>query len=78
MLNGAICPMIPVKRISRCIFGANLVILAQIHLKLLRRQTKFPRKLCQNGQMTLKVMANYFYFQYHPRVSQDACLVQIW
>ena len=44
---------IPVKRIPRCIFGANLAILIQIHYKLPRRQAKFPRILRQNGQ-------NYF------------------
>ena len=34
----------------RCIFGANLVILGQIHYKLLRGQSKFPRILSRNGQ----------------------------
>ena len=28
-------------------------------------------------KMTLKVKANDLHFQYQPRVSQDACLVQI-
>ena len=28
--------------------------------------------------MTLKAKVNDLYFQYQPRVSQDACLVQIW
>ena len=28
--------------------------------------------------MTLKVNVNDLHFQYQPRVSQDACLVQIW
>ena len=32
---------ISVKRISKCIFGANLVILAQIHFKLLHRNPNF-------------------------------------
>ena len=47
---------IPVKRISRCIykFGANLVILAQIHFKLLHGKAKFPRILSHNGQNDLK------------------------
>ena len=36
---------IAVNRISRCILGENLVILAQIHCKLLCRQTQFPRIL---------------------------------
>ena len=30
------------------------------------------------AKMTLKVKANDPYFQYQPRVSHDACLVQIW
>ena len=45
---------IPVKRIPRCIFGANLAILIQIHYKLPRKQAKFPRILRQNGQNYLK------------------------
>ena len=28
--------------------------------------------------MTLKVKVNDLHFQYQPRVSQEACLVQIW
>ena len=31
-----------------------------------------------NDQMTLKVKVNDPYFQYQPRESQGACLVQIW
>ena len=30
------------------------------------------------AKMTLKAMVNELYFQYQLRVSQDACLVQIW
>ena len=30
------------------------------------------------AKMTLKVMVNDLHFQYQPRVSQDACLEQIW
>ena len=45
---------IPAERIPRCIFGVNLVILAQIHYKLSRRQATFPRILCQNGQNDLE------------------------
>ena len=30
------------------------------------------------AKMTLKVMVNDLHFQYQPRVSHDACLVQIW
>ena len=40
-------------RISRCIFGAKLVILAQINYKLLRRQAKFPRIPGQNEENDL-------------------------
>ena len=29
-------------------------------------------------KMTLKVKVNDLHFQYQPRVSQDACFVQIW
>ena len=35
-------------------FGANLVILAQIHYKLSRRKAKFPRIWSQNGQNDLE------------------------
>ena len=55
-----------------------LVILAQIHYTLLYGQTIFPRILSQNSQITLKDKVNEPHFQYQPRVSQDACLVQIW
>ena len=30
------------------------------------------------AKITLKVKVNDTYFQYQPRVSHDACLVQIW
>ena len=30
------------------------------------------------AKMTLKVKVNDLHFQYQPRVSQEACLVQIW
>ena len=30
------------------------------------------------GKMTLKVMVNDLHFRNQPKVSQDACLVQIW
>ena len=46
--------LILAERIPRYIFGANLVILAQIHYKLSCRQAKFPRFLCQNGQNDLE------------------------
>ena len=36
----------------------------------------FPEFWVKMAKITLKVKANYL--QYQPRVSQDACLVQIW
>ena len=30
------------------------------------------------AKMTLQVKGNKLHFQYQPRVSQDACLVEIW
>ena len=69
---------IPVKSTSGCIFGANLMILAQIYAELSHGQYEFPRILSQNGQNDLEVKVNDPYFQYQLRVSHDACLVQIW
>ena len=34
--------------------------------------------LSGNDGQTLKIKVNDLHFQYQPRVSQDACLVQIW
>ena len=62
---------IPVDSIPECIFGANLVLLAQIYEELLYGQAKMAK-------ITLKVKVNDLYFQYQSKVSQDACLVQIW
>ena len=45
---------ITAERIPRCIFGANLVIPAQIHYQLLHGEAKFPRILSQNGQNDLE------------------------
>ena len=42
------------KIIARCIFGAHLVILSQIHWKLSHRQAKFPKILSQNGRHDLE------------------------
>ena len=39
---------------------------------------KFLEILYKMAKMTLKVKVNDPYFQYQPRVSNDACLVQIW
>ena len=46
--------LIPVKSIPGYIFGANMVIVAQIYYKLLRGQHKFPRILSQNGPNDLE------------------------
>ena len=64
---------IPAKSIPGCMFCANLVVLAQICEDLLSRQIKFPKILSQKSQNDLKA-----HFQYQTRVSQYACLVQIW
>ena len=45
---------IPAESIPGCMFGANLVILAQICDELLRGQAEFPRILTQNGQNDLE------------------------
>ena len=59
-------------------FGANFVILAQICDELSRGQAEFPINLSKMAKMTLKVKVNDLHFLYQPRVSQDACLEQIW
>ena len=45
---------IPTESIPGCMFGANLVILAQICEDLSHRQAEFPRILRQNGQNDLE------------------------
>ena len=45
---------IPGESIPECMFGTNLVILAQIYYGLSCRQAKFPRILSQNGQNNLE------------------------
>ena len=45
---------IPAESITRCMFGANLVIPALICDELSCGQTKFPRILSQNGQNDLE------------------------
>ena len=45
---------IPAESIRGCIFGANLVILAQIYDELSCGQVEFPRILSQNGQNDLE------------------------
>ena len=69
---------IPAEGIPGCMFDANVVIPAQICDELLHGQVEFPTILSQNGQNDLEDQVNDLYFQYQPRVSQDACLVQIW
>ena len=70
--------LIPAESIPGCMFGATLVILAQIYDELSHGQAKFPRILKQNGQNHLKGQGQWPPFQYQLRVSHDACLVQIW
>ena len=43
---------LPAEGIPRCICGTNLVIIAQMHQKLLCGQTKFPRILSENAKIT--------------------------
>ena len=59
-------------------FDAYLVILAQIHYKLSKGKPHFLEFYVKMAKMTLNVKVNDLHFQYHPTVSQDACLVQIW
>ena len=59
-------------------FGANLVILAQICDELSCGQAKFPTILSQNGQNDLEDQVNDLHFQYQLSISHEACLVQIW
>ena len=46
--------LIPAESIPGCMFGANLVILAQIYDELSWRQAEFPRILSQNGHNDLE------------------------
>ena len=58
-------------------FCANLVIPPKTFDDLSREQAEFPRILKKKmAKMTLNVKDPYL--QYQPRVSQDACFVQIW
>ena len=50
---------IPAESIPGCMFGTNLVILAQICDELSCRQAKFPRILSQNGQNHLEVQGQW-------------------
>ena len=56
-------------------FGANLVILAQIYDELSYGQADFPRILSKNGKNDLEGQDQWpLFFQNQPRVSHDACL----
>ena len=57
---------------------ANLAIVAQIHNKLLRDKQNFLVFRVTMAKMILKVKVNDPHFQYQLRLSQDACMVQIW
>ena len=59
-------------------FGANLVILAQIYDELSHGQANFLEFWVEMAKMTLKVTVNDPYFQYQVKVSHDECLMQIW
>ena len=69
---------IPAEFIPRCMFGANLVILAHICDELSQGQATFPRILSQNGKNDPEGQGQLPYFQYQPRVSHAAYLMQIW
>ena len=64
---------VPAKKISICIFAANLVILAQIRCKLSRGQIKFPRIRCQNGQYDLEGQGQWPPFSI-PAASIPGCM----
>ena len=63
---------IPAERIPRCIFGSNLLILAQIQNKVLSGKAKISYKNDIQGKDKWSPYWN------QTKVSQDACLVQIW
>ena len=69
---------IPDESIPECMFGASWVIVAQIYDELSHGQAEFPRILIHNGQNDLEGQGQLPPSQYQSRVSQDACLVQIW
>ena len=68
----------PAESIPWCMFGATMWILVQIYDELSHGQAKIPRILSENGQNDLKDQGQWPFFQYQPRVSHDACLIQIW
>ena len=68
---------IAVDNIPGCMFGANLVILEEICDELWRRQSKFPRILCQVTKWYWRSRSMTSIFNTSP-VSQYARLVLIW
>ena len=76
------CPLfsIPDKSILWCMYGANLVIPAQIRDELLRGQSEFPRIPSPNDQNDIEGQCQWppIFNRGIPRVFQDACLVHIW
>ena len=65
---------IPDKNIPWCIFGADLVIPAQICNNLLHGQVKFPRILSQNGQNDLEGQGRWTLFSL-PAESIPGCML---
>ena len=64
---------------KRSIFGENVVIVAQIHKKSYGAdKSDFLEFWVKMTKMTLEVKVIDLHFQYQLRVSQNACLVQIW
>ena len=52
--------------------------IVEIHDKLLLEQAEFLIIQSQTGQNDLEAQSQWLHFQYHLRVSHNACLVQIW
>ena len=63
--------------IPGCMFGANLVMVAQICDRLSCGQAEFPRFWVKR-QNELEGHGQWPHFQYQLKVSCDACVVQIW
>ena len=59
--------------IPECMFGANLVILAQLYDELLCGQAEFPRTLSQNGQNDLEGQGQWPLFSI-PTESIPCCM----
>ena len=67
---------VPAEIIPRCTFGSKLVIIAQIHYKLLIGQAKFPRILSQNSQNDLECHGKWPSFSV-PAESIPRCMFDI-